>query len=108
MTLLDVVRQLDELPDTDEDEETPFVIYAARKDGHWTADSPAIVLAPTDDDVVQVVEGVEYRYLLEVFLAKEVVEAYQEHHGTLRPTADEKLKAIIYYAEHDAYLPPAE
>jgi hypothetical protein len=65
MTLLDVVRQLDELPDTDEDEETPFVIYAARKDGHWTADSPAVVLAPPDDDVVQVVEGVEYRYLLE-------------------------------------------
>jgi hypothetical protein len=106
MTLLDVVRQLDELPDNAEDEETPFIIYAAPHDGQWAADSPAVVLAPPDGNVVQVIEGIEYRYLLEVFLAKEVVEAYQEHHGTLHPTADEKLRAIIYYAEHDAYLPP--
>ncbi len=99
MTLLEVINRLDELPEE-------AVIYAGRINGRWVAESPAWVEEePEDDTSRQVYDGVEAEYLLEVFLAKEAVEAYQEHHGTLRPSPEEKLKAIIYYAEHDTYLP---
>ena len=44
-------------------------------------------------------------YLLEVSLAKEVVQVWSEWRDGRRPTAIDKCEAVIYYAEHDAYLP---
>ena len=45
------------------------------------------------------------RYLLEVFLAKEVVEVWSKWRNGRNPTALDKCAAVIYYAENDAYLP---
>ena len=102
MTISEVVARLDGFSD----EET---IYAVRAEGRWQPDSLAFVTEePDDGKLTQTFDGVQMQYLLEVALAREAVEAYQELHYVLEPTDEEKMKAILYYAEHDAYLPPNE
>lgn len=102
LTLFEVVSQLDSLPDEK-------IIYATRINGQWVAESPAFVEQEPDDGYIkQVFHGVETEYLLEADLAKEVVEVYQDHYGKSKPSVEEKLKAIIYYAERDCYLPFTE
>jgi hypothetical protein len=44
-------------------------------------------------------------YLLEVYLAKEAVEVWSQWRQGRQPSLVEKCKAIIWYAEHDAYMP---
>ena len=43
-------------------------------------------------------------YLLEVFLAKEVVEAWSGGRGGYQPAVKEKCAAVIHYAVNDAFL----
>jgi hypothetical protein len=45
------------------------------------------------------------RYLLEVDLAREAIEVWQTWRPGQTPTLEDKLAAVIYYAEHDAWLP---
>jgi len=99
MTLSEIISRLDELPED-------ATIFAVQSEGHWYPHSLAFLTEEEQDEQYQVFAGVKMRYMLEIFLAREVIEAYQEHYHTLTPTDEEKLKAIIYYAEHDCYLPP--
>lgn len=100
MTLYEVAEQLD----TFSDDQT---IYAVGYYEGWGPDTFAMVrVSPEDGRIRQVFNGIEMCYVLEISLAKEVIEVYQEHHKTSAPSAGQKLQAIIYYAENDAYLPP--
>ncbi len=90
-TLRDVVRALDEL----DDEAT---IYT---DGSSPAARAAVVADASDGAA----EAAGLRYFLEVALAKDAVQVWREWRGSARPTLDDKLMAISYYATHDAYLP---
>jgi len=45
------------------------------------------------------------RYLLEVSLARETIKVWSEWRGGRVPSPEEKAEAVIYYAEHDAYIP---
>jgi len=99
MTLRDAVAQLELLPDE-------HTIYATRINGQWLAGSTAFVREPPDDDrIQQVFDSMGTEYLLEVWLAKEVAQVYREHHQRPEPTVEETMDAIVYYAEHDSYLP---
>ena len=99
MTLFELICQLDQLDDE-------WVIYAVREDGKWTPGSKAVALPePEDSNVDQVFEGVPMRYVLEVSLAREVIDVFQEHHGTRTPSDEERYQAVLYYAEYDCYLP---
>jgi len=60
-------------------------------------------LEPEDGSVPHAAERLDY--LLEVSIAKEVLEVWSQWRGGLRATAAEALDAIIYYAKHDAYEP---
>ncbi len=96
MTLADLMEQLDSLDDD-------LTIYAG-KNPDWSANSPAVVLPePEDGGVPDEARGMSY--LLEVFLAQEVVQAWSEWRDGRKPTAIDKCEAVIYYAENDAYLP---
>ena len=46
-----------------------------------------------------------YRYLLEVFTAKEVLEVWSTWRAGRTPSRTERCAAIAHYASHDAYLP---
>jgi hypothetical protein len=45
-------------------------------------------------------------YFLEVSLAQEAIDVYRDWNGRPDPSLEESLAAVIYYREHDAYLPP--
>ena len=46
-----------------------------------------------------------YDYLLEVALALDVMETWRSWRAGQKPTPEEAAEAVIYYAEHDVYLP---
>lgn len=99
MTLYEVAEQLERLPDDE-------TIYAVGYYEGWGPDTFAMVrVSPEDCRIRQVFDGIEMCYVLEVNLAKEIVEAYQEHHQVSTPSIEQKLRAILYYAENDCYLP---
>jgi hypothetical protein len=91
MKLSELVATLDA---TDDD----LTIFAERS-SRWSPDSPAAV-ATADAGAP---EGLTY--LLEVYLAKEAVEVWSQWREDRQPSLAEKCKAIIWYAEHDAYTP---
>ncbi len=96
MRLADLLEQLDSFDDE-------LVIYA-EKNPNWSADSSAAVLPEPDDGrITGQMQGMSY--LLEVFLAKEVLEVWSQWRDGRNSTALDKCEAVIYYAENDAYLP---
>lgn len=90
-TLRDVVGVLDDL---DED----AVIYT---DGRSPA-AQALVLHERDRSAAK---EAGLRYFLEVALARDAVGVWSAWRDGAEPTIDDKLMAIAYYAENDAYLP---
>jgi hypothetical protein len=90
-TLRDIVNALDEL---DED----ATIYT---DGRSPA-AQALVLDPREASKAK---DAGLRYFLEVALARDAVDVWSAWRAGAEPTVDDKLLAISYYAEHDAYLP---
>jgi len=90
-TLRDIVNELDEL---DED----ATIYT---DGRSPA-AQAIVLDVRD---AATAKEAGLRYFLEVALAREAIDVWSAWREGAEPTVDDKLVAIAYYAENDAYLP---
>jgi hypothetical protein len=86
--LIDVVHDLANLP-------RATTIYAVSP---WAEDSVAVV-GPRDEPPSHLA------YLLEVELAQEAVEVWSEWRGGRVPDDREACRAVIYYAEHDAYQP---
>lgn len=83
------------------DEET---LYAAQP---WSPSSDAVSLeedSPEADDA----QARGLKYLLEVDLAKDVVDVWSQWRDGRQPTSSEVVEAVIHYAEHDAYLPVEE
>jgi hypothetical protein len=65
--------------------------------------SKAIACPPSDDGSIYSLDG--YVYLLEVELAKEVVEVWTSWRNGRIPSSDQKAEAVLYYGLNDAYLP---
>ena len=82
MTFGEIVASLDSL---DED----LTIYAS-------ADRPLDRSVPD--------EATGLPYLLEVYLAKEALEVWSQWREGRKPSLDESVEAIAYYADHDAYI----
>lgn len=70
-------------------------IYAVQP---WVADSEALI-AP--DEAYEV--PATLAYMLEVDLAIEAIEVWERWHGR-DASADDRCRAVIHYAAHDAYL----
>jgi hypothetical protein len=101
-TLLEVISDLDDIPAIDPFSAGP-TIYARRP---WTTHSDALVLSGDDcPDGATTESG--HDYLLEVDLAREVLEVWSAWRDGSTPTPDEATRAVNYYGEHDAYQPPA-
>jgi hypothetical protein len=93
MTLRDVIARLDQF----EDDETIFAESA-------TPTARAVVGTEARDGSPPST-AVGLRYLLEVAVAREAVDVWRAWRPGQRPTLDDKLAAVIYYAENDAWLP---
>ncbi len=99
-TLREVVATIETFGEGDRYEPGP-TIFAPKP---WTADSPAVVL---EEDAVggAAPSQPSYSYLLEVGIAKEVIEVWSSWRNGREPTSEEATRAVIHYAEHDAYEP---
>jgi hypothetical protein len=93
MTLRDVIARLDEF----EDDGTIFAESA-------TPTARAVVaVEAADGSVPSSARGL--RYLLEVRLAREAIEVWRAWGPGGTPLLEDKLQAVTFYAEHDAWLP---
>jgi len=93
MTLRDVVARLDEF----EDDETIFAESA-------TPTARAVVAVEAADGSPPS-SAAGLRYLLEVQLAREAIEVWRVWRPGQTPSLEDKLQAVTFYAEHDAWLP---
>jgi hypothetical protein len=92
MTLSELLDKLD----GQDDDATIFVDRSAP----LSAASTAVAL---NSDTGSPPDGMSY--LLEVYLAKEVLEVWAKWRDGRQPSLMEKSRSVIWYAEHDAYLP---
>jgi hypothetical protein len=93
VTIQELVERIEEL-------DIDSTIYAVRVGG-WTPESPAVVaVEPEDGSVPSDVEGMQY--LLEVRVAREVLDWFRNLNNGRDPTPREATEAIIHYAVHDA------
>jgi hypothetical protein len=94
MTLREVVNDLEQLSDE-------MVIFAA-KGVTWQVDSPAVLVESGDMDSIGT-HLEDLTYFLEVSIAKEVLEVWSKWRAGRVPTEQQRIEALIYYAENDAY-----
>ena len=96
MTLAELLENLDGFDDN-------LTIYA-EKNPFFSPESRAITCPEEEvQNIYDKKQGLSY--LLEVFIAKEVVQAWIEVHGDNKPSIEDICEAVIYYAENDAYPP---
>ena len=93
MTLREVIVRLGEF----EDEQT---IYAESATPTARA---AVATEPEDGAPPTAAAGLPY--LLEIAAAREAIEVWKAWRPGQAPSLDDKLEAVIYYAENDAWLP---
>ncbi|MEO3781404.1 hypothetical protein ABGB16_32380 [Micromonospora sp. B11E3] len=95
-SLQGVVRHLDELSDE-------LLIYVPADREVADGDTPVLLLAEEEDEHGDAPDG--WRYLLELFIVRDVLETWSAWRGGRMPTVQEACQAIVHYAFHDAYLP---
>jgi hypothetical protein len=92
MTLEELLERLDEL----DDDHTIFV----DKSAGLSSKAPVAV---SNTETGPPPAG--FSYVLEVYLAKEVLEVWTQWRGGRKPSLEEKCRAVIWYAEKDSYVP---
>lgn len=95
-TLAELINNLDSL-----NEES--TIYAIA-DPDWSESSLAVAVLDPDGGSLPP-EAAGMKYLLEVAIAKEVLDVWREWRQGKTPTIHDKCEAVIYYAKNDSYLP---
>jgi hypothetical protein len=98
--LLDVITHLGNISAGDPDSPGP-TIHAQRP---WTVTSDAVVRQGEDLQEDETSES-GHAYLLEVDLAREVIEVWSAWRDGAKPSPEEATLAVIYYGERDAYQP---
>ncbi len=66
-----------------------------------------VVIDYYSDDGEPPASAAGMEYLLEVGLARDVVRVWSEWRNGLSPSTDQKIEAVVYYAQHDAFQPAA-
>jgi hypothetical protein len=103
-TLIEVIDQLDDVDDSDP--YSPQVIYAeAGADALPTART--IVCSGDDEGTLVCPKDGVLTEVLMVQLAKEAIEVWSTWRGGKIPTRQDKFEAVMFYSQHDAYLPVA-
>ena len=93
MKLTDVIQNLERF----DDDQT---IYAT----DTTPDADASVDYEADDGS-QAPSANGMRYVLEVSLAKDAIRVWSEWRDGRQPSPDERMRAVIFYAENDTFMP---
>ena len=97
MKLLDLLDRIDEF----DNDSVIFVPINSRLEENTEALVSKIIIID-EPPGIQTPEGM--KYLLEVELAREVIQVWKAWRKGKEPSPHEKYLAVLYYAEHDAYL----
>jgi uncharacterized RDD family membrane protein YckC len=93
-TLSELLEKLDDFDDNS-------IIYAERNP-EWSADSRAAIYSQSENGEI-IDASKDLSYFLEVYIAKEVIEMWEDR-CRRNPSTEDKCYAVIYYAENDAYI----
>lgn len=96
MKLIDIIDNLESF-------DVNLTIYA-KKTPNWEQTSYAVVTQDPESGILPE-EAKGLYYLMEIYLAKEILNVWSEWRNGRKPNIQEKLEAIIYYSTHDAYMP---
>jgi hypothetical protein len=94
------MTSLAEIVDQLEGFDSDAVIFAEEP---WQGDTRAMVVAADQDESMAEQQGLIY--LLEVDLAREVLEVWSAWRNDRQPSLVDAVAAILYYAERDAFMP---
>lgn len=97
MTLREIIRNVEELSDD-------LVIFATKGD-FWQIDASASLIVDSDVDSIGI-ELEEQSYFLEVQIAQDVLNVWRKWNSGREPDEKQRIEALIYYADNDAYLNP--
>jgi len=92
VNLAEVARDLAELPRRE-------IIYVPRDELVVNKNTPALLVLADEEPPAG------WRYLLEVLIAREVLDVWSAWRDGRIPSVEEACDAIIYYADNDAYQP---
>jgi hypothetical protein len=98
MTLQELIGQLTTASLAEADD---LAVFASEP---WSADSDTTAVPNPNGTARPDPKG--RAYLLEVFLIHDVLETWSAHNAGARPSPRQACEAVIYYAEHDAWLIP--
>lgn len=93
-------RSLSVILDRIESVPNDFTIYVAAPSPLTSMTRAVAVAEPADG---RAPSGM--RYLLEASLAREAIKVWSEWRDGRIPSSEDRAEAVIYYAEHDAYMP---
>ena len=102
MTLYEILQSI-------ESHSEEATIFAERINGKFRPESRAVLIEMTDEELSMPVQEVAARraagteYFLELFVAKDVLEGWQEYRQGAEITPEEQTEVTIYYAENDAW-----
>ncbi len=95
-TLGEAIADLDALP-------SEATIFAVKIKGRWVWESPALVVPEQNGLSKEIVDGGRaFEYVLEVFIAQEVLEDWTAFKGGHPLPPEERLRVVVHYALYDA------
>ena len=97
-TFKDVMAALEDVPSTDRFDVGP-AIFARRP---WSPSSESLILF---EDVLSSADHPGYDLVVEVAIAREVLEVWTAWRAGRIPSLEERAEAVLWYATHDAYQP---
>lgn len=100
MTISDVILNLNAY------EEESYILVPTS--GKLTGETPVVIVPIPEEDPDADLGVSGFDYFIGVFLAKDILETWQQWRQGRIPTGDEAIEAIQYYKEHDTYLPTDE
>jgi hypothetical protein len=84
------------------------MIFAKRIDGEFRPESEAVVLELSESELARPVREVAaerapgMEYFLEIFIALEVIDGLKISQPHQKPSLEQIVERVIYYAEYDA------
>jgi hypothetical protein len=95
MKLREVIDNLEQFDDD-------LVVFVSTE-SVWNPDSEA-VLIPSPNLAERTGQLPRFSYFLEVEIAKDVLDVWRKWRNNREPTGEERLEAVLFYAENDTYL----
>jgi hypothetical protein len=94
MNLRDILDDLDNFEDN-------YTIFLDDRFG-WTEFSDAQIIENNN----KTVKKINYPYFIEISVIKNILSAYKYARNGRVPNLNDKCRAVLYYADNDAYLIP--